>query len=60
VAVDNLEGNQMNERTDWTSWDWLKAATDAGWCDPGETEPLDVTVNRAKEFLEAEWTAKSS
>lgn len=42
----------MNDRTDWTAWDWLKAATKAGWEDPGETEPLEVTVKRAKEFLE--------
>jgi hypothetical protein len=42
----------MNDRNDWTAWDWLKAATEAGWEDPGETEPLDKTAARAREYLE--------
>jgi hypothetical protein len=41
-----------NDRSEWDEWDWLKAATDAGWKDPDVTEPLDVTVQRAKEYLE--------
>lgn len=29
----------------------IQAAEDAGWIDPGFTEPLHVTVKRAEEYL---------
>jgi hypothetical protein len=41
----------VRSRDDWDDWDWLSAATDAGWEDPGYTEPLEKTVERAKKFL---------
>ena len=32
-------------------WYWLSEATQAGWQDPGYTEPLEDTVKRAKAYL---------
>ena len=32
-------------------WDILSAASNAGWVDPGFTEPLTMTIERAREYL---------
>jgi hypothetical protein len=36
------------------AWHWLSEAERAGWQDPGQTEPLEDTVRRAKEYLAAQ------
>lgn len=56
MASDNESANDFHRvmaahRANWDAWDWLRAATEAGWTDPGRTEPLEKTVERAKQFL---------
>lgn len=43
-------------RDDWApmrDWNVLRAATEKGWKDPGLTEPMADTVNRAQDYLDA-------
>lgn len=40
-----------------SDWDILSAADRLGWVDPGAVEPLPVTVERARQFLRATFSA---